>query len=202
MAVRKFSSIIRSPKSTHPVEDVQISFYPLEGLDPKGGVFPASKFTSADEDKLDKGTASPDTLKGVPNLADATKEAPSQFATSALVAHVNLVAAYVHCHKCRILPPKPGEDKWRMEGSTSEAALKVAAWKGTKGRLVDKDSADLLATRFPKAADGKERSVSGQGLERQLSPPLVDSSGPGEAVKNYISYTDLEVPFNSDRKMA
>jgi magnesium-transporting ATPase (P-type) len=192
MAVKQFVGILRTPEKA--AEDVAISFYPLEGLDPKGGAFSSNKLTEGLEREVNQG-ADIDKLQNCPNLSDPTKEAPQGCKTSALVSHVGLAAAYVHCYGCKIMPPAVGEDKWKSQGSTSEAALKVAAWKGTKGRLVDKESGELSKLRFGNPENDK--------LQRQVTPPSVQDDFPGEALKEqFENLKDLEIPFNSDRKMA
>jgi magnesium-transporting ATPase (P-type) len=139
MAAKVFTSILKtSPgsqtwfgsKQGSPIKDVSASFYPLQGLNPKGGIFPTAKMSDKFEKLLDHG-ASSESL-GLVNLGDPKLQVSGDLEPTSLIARTGLIAAFLHCHKCKINPPAAGDSdpKWTANGSTTEAALKVAAWKG------------------------------------------------------------------------
>mmetsp|Transcript_70770 Transcript_70770/g.122507 ORF Transcript_70770/g.122507 Transcript_70770/m.122507 type:complete len:1174 (+) Transcript_70770:131-3652(+) len=126
MAAKVLISLHRSGKNTAPIS--QARFYPLRGLDPQGGIFVAEDLTKAEEQKLDAGVSADDL--NIVNLGNPEAKLSDKALPTGLITRASLTASFVNCHSCKIIPPKYQGDKWTSEGSTTDAALKVAAWKG------------------------------------------------------------------------
>lgn len=126
MAAKTLISVHKDGRATAPFS--QASFYPLKGLDPQGGIFVGDELTKVEEQKLDAGVSA-DELKII-NLGNPEAKLSGKSVPIGLITRASLTAAFVNCHGCKINPPKFEGDKWTSEGSTTDAALKVAAWKG------------------------------------------------------------------------
>mmetsp|Transcript_14429 Transcript_14429/g.23666 ORF Transcript_14429/g.23666 Transcript_14429/m.23666 type:complete len:1201 (-) Transcript_14429:22-3624(-) len=157
MAAKVFTGILKTSPSSQkwfsnaqpaPIKDVSASFYPLEGLNPKGGIFRSEELSEKYEKLLDHG-ASSETL-GLVNLGNPKSKVSGDSEATALITHTGLMAAFIHCHKCSINPPAGDEKKWTAAGSTTEAALKVAAWKG--GLIDGEEYGEALKEKYPREA--------------------------------------------------
>lgn len=121
MAARALLGLLRN--SNKDAFRSELSFYPLRGLDPQGGVFASADLTDTHRKALDAGAHA----DGVPGLRCLTStEACS---AEGLLARASTAAAFLSCHGVRIAVDAVS-GAWRAEGSMSEAALKVAAHKG------------------------------------------------------------------------
>mmetsp|Transcript_52975 Transcript_52975/g.113613 ORF Transcript_52975/g.113613 Transcript_52975/m.113613 type:complete len:1216 (-) Transcript_52975:58-3705(-) len=121
----------------------ELAFYPLRGLDPKGSIFDSHELTVRRREALDKGTL-PSDVSGLKDLGDPEVEVTS---AEGLLARASAAAAYLSCHSTTIRKDTLS-GAWLAEGSMSEAALKVAAWKG--GLEDDNPHSRNLNTKHPR----------------------------------------------------
>eukprot|EP00928_Gymnodinium_smaydae_P037467 TRINITY_DN26000_c0_g1_i1.p1 TRINITY_DN26000_c0_g1~~TRINITY_DN26000_c0_g1_i1.p1 ORF type:complete len:1215 (+),score=317.55 TRINITY_DN26000_c0_g1_i1:222-3866(+) len=103
---------------------VELAFYPLKGLNPKGNVFVSSELTQKRKDALDRGE-DVDAIPGLVDLADPETEATTD---SALLARAAAASAFLGCYGTQIAK-NVQTSAWEVQGNMTEAALKVAAWK-------------------------------------------------------------------------
>ncbi|CAJ1396012.1 unnamed protein product [Effrenium voratum] len=105
-----------------------LSFYPLKGLSPNGGIFPTASLTQKHKELMDQ-RFDPHIRRqdfSQPDLPDlGLAEADTD---AGLFAKIHLACAFLSCHSTQLLDA--GNGHWEARGNLTEAALKVAAAKG------------------------------------------------------------------------
>mmetsp|Transcript_32331 Transcript_32331/g.73909 ORF Transcript_32331/g.73909 Transcript_32331/m.73909 type:complete len:1230 (-) Transcript_32331:61-3750(-) len=133
MAAKTLIGFCRTVAS--PTADVvSASFYPLRGLNPQGGCFATADLKACKKEALEK---MPPTSRSLPaggqspeliNIADNEQNVKGDNLSAALISRVCLGAASLGCYSV-VVSQKP-DGGWDAKGNMSEAALKVAAYKG------------------------------------------------------------------------
>lgn len=153
-----------------------LSFYPLKGLSPNGGIFSTSEVTKKHKEQMEN-EFEPNMLRqnfsqsGLRDLGmiDERKEAAKEGNLDGLLAGIHMAVAFLACHGVGLVK----NDSWEAKGNPTEVAVKVAAAKA--GFWEDADDSRLAGLDIP-------------------------SSGSLRAL--YPRQDSLEVPFNNVRKMA
>jgi len=121
MAVKTFISIVKGA----PDDRIELGFYPLKGLNPKGRIFNAVDLTPARRKEFDEGKAAKD-IDGIEDLGDfrvEAKGAPACLAQAmAACSSINTWATTIQFNNA--------DGAWEAVGNMSDGAIRVAAWKG------------------------------------------------------------------------
>jgi len=125
MAAKLLVGVCRDQKSKEEGRRTEIAFYPLRGLNPNGGVFLSSELSEERCKALDDGTPAK-SVQGLRRLTDPDKE-PQDAAE--LLARAAAAAACLGCYGTKIVKDHQS-GAWIAQGNMSEAALRVAAYKG------------------------------------------------------------------------
>mmetsp|Transcript_67811 Transcript_67811/g.162761 ORF Transcript_67811/g.162761 Transcript_67811/m.162761 type:complete len:1235 (+) Transcript_67811:197-3901(+) len=134
MAAKTLVGMCREASGKSSATLASASFYPLRGLNPQGGCFASDELSAtkfADLDKMPLARRSIATDAGssqLQNIADNRQAVEGPTLPAALMSRVNLGAASLGCYSV-VIKQKP-DGGWEAEGNMSEAALKVAAYKG------------------------------------------------------------------------
>ncbi|CAJ1332462.1 unnamed protein product [Effrenium voratum] len=108
----------------------ELSFYPLKGFAPNGGLFISSQLQDEHRASID---ATYDGTKvrqdfsapGLPDVANSEKAATAGL--DGLMAQAHLACAFLTCHSTSLWQSETGS--WEISGNMTEGALKVAAAK-------------------------------------------------------------------------
>lgn len=123
----------------------KLSFYPVKGFNPNGGIFPAESLTDKTKPEIEKRFA--DGGGGTSGAFPQDLGAPDAEGNGARLAKVQMMASFINCYGTKISQAENGA--WKAEGNMSEAAIKVAA---AKGKLTDGKSSQYYQT-YPRLAD-------------------------------------------------
>mmetsp|Transcript_6928 Transcript_6928/g.12297 ORF Transcript_6928/g.12297 Transcript_6928/m.12297 type:complete len:1225 (+) Transcript_6928:146-3820(+) len=127
MAAKTLIGLCRKGPS-QPADVVSASFYPLRGLNPQGGCFATADMKAGLPEALDKMPATSRSSPGLVNIADSEQSIEGDNLPAALISRVCLGASSLGCYSV-VVSQKP-DGGWDAQGNMSEAALKVAAYKG------------------------------------------------------------------------
>mmetsp|Transcript_35777 Transcript_35777/g.64911 ORF Transcript_35777/g.64911 Transcript_35777/m.64911 type:complete len:1227 (+) Transcript_35777:79-3759(+) len=121
-----------------------LTFYPLRGLSPNGGLFETSQLTSERKQRIEQ-SFDANALRqsfSEPGLHDHAAAPQKTTGLHKQFAEAHLACAFLNCHATHLSLNKSGA--WKTQGNMTEAALKVAAakagyWEGEgKGQSLQK----------------------------------------------------------------
>lgn len=133
MTAKAIFSLCR-PGESKQCQQMSFAFHPLPGLSPNGGLFREEELTDTLKktltDQVDPGKKSQrfTNLGSAEDLADPATKHESDLSTEQMLARAQLACAFLACPDAVLQKDKKGH--WFVDGSMTEAALKVAAAKG------------------------------------------------------------------------
>lgn len=107
-----------------------LSFYPLKGLSPNGGIFSSSEVTQKHKEQMEKDFDSTSNRQnfsqpGLRDLGVERSEAMKEGSLDALLAGIHMAVAFLACHGTTLVKT----ESWEAKGNPTEVAVKVAAAK-------------------------------------------------------------------------
>ena len=121
-----------------------LSFYPLKGLSPNGGIFATKELKPKHQEQMEKDFDAQQERQDFsqPGLRDLgileqRQEAMKEGSLDALLCGIHLAMAFLACHATTLVQ---NEGTWEAKGNPTEAAVKVAAakagfWDETGGKI-------------------------------------------------------------------